>query len=215
MGARAGPVVGFDLDMTLVDSAAGIADTLAAALAEQDLPMDRQACWPLIGLPLEDTLLALAPRVDLAAAVAAYRAGYPLIGAPAATLLPGAVDSIAAVHVRGGRVLVVSAKIESAVRAVLRHVGLEHGEAAVDEVVGGLFGPAKASALLLAGAAIFVGDHPGDVAAARLAGACPVAVSTGPHGRAELTRAGAQVVLSDLREFPSWLDRWLALAASG
>jgi len=208
-------VVGFDLDMTLVDSAAGIAASLEVALAAQGLPMDREAFWPLVGLPLEDTLLALAPTVQVPAAVAAYRAAYPSMGAPVATRLPGAAEAIAAVHARGGRVLVVSAKIEAAVRAVLRQVGLDHGELAPDEVAGGLFAAAKAPRLLAAGAAVFVGDHPGDLEAARLAGAVAVGVSTGPHDRLQLVRAGADVVLPDLAGFPEWLDQWLRVPASG
>jgi hypothetical protein len=42
--------------------------------------MDRATFWPLIGLPLENTLLALAPTVHLPAAVAAYRANYRRVG---------------------------------------------------------------------------------------------------------------------------------------
>ena len=208
-------MVGFDLDMTLVDSAAGIAACLEVALAEQGLPMDRDRFWPLVGLPLEDTLLALAPTVDLTLAVPAYRRAYPRLGAPAATRLPGAAEAIEAVHDLGGVVLVVSAKIETAVRAVLEHVGLAHGRSAPDQVAGGRFAAAKAPCLIEAGATVYVGDHPGDLEAARLAGALGVGVSTGPHGPAELQAAGADVVLPDLTGFPVWLDGWFTVAASG
>jgi uncharacterized protein len=51
-----------------------------------------------------------------------------------------------------------------------------------------------------------VGDHVHDVLAAHTAGACAVAVATGPCSRRELLAAGADVVLEDLTEFPSWLD---------
>lgn len=208
-------MVGFDLDMTLVDSAAGIAACLGVALAEQGLPMDRDRFWPLVGLPLEDTLLALAPTVDLARAVPAYRRAYPTVGAPAATRLPGAAEAIAAVHDLGGLVLVVSAKIEAAVHAVLEHVGLAHGRSAPDRVAGGRFAAAKAPCLIEAGATVFVGDHPGDLEAARLAGALGVGVTTGPHDAEDLRAAGADVVLPDLTGFPGWLHGWFPVAASG
>lgn len=210
-----GLVVGFDLDMTLVDSAAGIAATLQVALAEQGLPMDHERFWPLVGLPLEDTLLALAPTVDLDRAVPAYRRAYPEVGAPAATRLPGAAEAIAAVHELGGTVLVVSAKIETAVRAVLEHVGLADGPSAPDAVAGGRFAAAKAPCLVEAGAWAYVGDHPGDLEAARLARAYGVGVATGPHGRDELLAAGADVVLDDLTGFAGWLDGWFPAVASG
>ena len=213
MGGRL--VVGFDLDMTLVDSAVGIAATLVHALSEQGIAIDPAAVWPLVGLPLQDILLALAPQVDLPAAVGTYRASYPAIGAPAATALPGAAAAVAAAHARDGRVIVVSAKVEPAVRAVLRHTGFEVGDLAPHEVAGGLFAAAKAPRLRTAGAQVFVGDHPGDVEAARLVGAVAIGVATGPHGLAELRAAGADVALPDLLGFPDWLDGWLTVAASG
>ena len=63
-----GPVVGFDLDMTLVDSGAGIAATLRVALTDvlgvsPDLTDDQIRPW--IGIPLEDTVLGLVPAADL------------------------------------------------------------------------------------------------------------------------------------------------------
>ncbi len=194
-------VVGFDLDMTLVDSAAGIAATLVAALAEQDVAVDDAAVWPLVGLPLELMVTRLAPGADPGVAVAGYRRLYPSIGVPATVPLPGAAQALEAVRsVPGGRALVVSTKIVSAVTAVLDQVGL-----VADEVHGGLFAQDKATALRTAGAHAYVGDHPGDVAAARAAGAVAVAVATGPHPAAALARAGADVVLPDLVAVRDWL----------
>jgi phosphoglycolate phosphatase len=76
----------------------------------------------------------------------------------------------------------------------------------VDEVAGGLFAEDKGHYLRRAGAQVYVGDHPGDVRAAQVAGAVSVAVATGPHTAAELAAAGADVVLVDLLGFPHWLD---------
>jgi phosphoglycolate phosphatase len=139
---------------------------------------------------------------------------YPGHGVGQVTLLPGAAEAVAAVHRMGGTVLVVSAKVETAVRAVLAHVGLAAGERAPDEVVGGLFAAAKGVHLLAASADVYVGDHPGDVEAARTAGARSVAVATGPHGADELAAAGADVVLPDLTTFPQWLERFVAASPS-
>jgi phosphoglycolate phosphatase len=193
-------VVGFDLDMTLADSAAGIAATVQAALAEVGRTVRADQVWAYNGVPMEDTMAGLAPGLDPVALTVRYRELYPLVGVPLTTPLAGAGEAVDAVHARGGRVIVVSTKVESAVRLVLAQLGL-----VVDEVSGGLFAQAKAGALRAAGASVFVGDHPGDVAAARAAGAVAVAVATGPHPAAELAAAGADVVLSDLTEFPGWL----------
>jgi phosphoglycolate phosphatase len=142
------------------------------------------------------------------ALAARYRALYPELGVAPTTLLPGAGESVAQVHRLGGRVVVVSAKLEPGVTAVLRHVGLDRGLLAVDAVSGGLFGADKSRVLAEEGADVFVGDHPGDVAAARGAGAVPVGVTTGAHDGQQLLAAGAQVVLPGLTDFPALVRRW-------
>jgi phosphoglycolate phosphatase len=109
----------------------------------------------------------------------------------------------------GGRVLVVSAKAEIGVRQVLAEVGLDHPDVHPDLVVGGLFGAAKGERLLLEKAQVYVGDHPGDVRAAQVAGALSVTVCTGPENAATLAAAGADVVLDDLQGFGAWLSDFL------
>lgn len=205
-----GPVVGFDLDMTLVDSRVGIAATLQAALAEVGVEIVAEQVWPFNGVGLEVTVAALAPDADPVAVAARYRELYPRTGVPPTTLLPGAVEAFRAVHAHGGRVFVVSTKVEPAVRAVLRHVGLDRGPDGADGAAGGLFGADKGTWLAAAGAHVYVGDHPGDVEAARVAGAVSVAVATGPHPAGDLAACGADVVLEDLTAFPRWLDAFEA-----
>ncbi|MBK6870649.1 MAG: HAD family hydrolase [Kineosporiaceae bacterium] len=195
-----GLVVGFDLDMTLVDSAEGIAATVTAALADFGHVTTAQEVWALNGVPLEQTMTALAPGIDAAAAARRYRELYPRLGVPAIRLLPGALDALAAVKRSGGTTVIVSTKVERAVRLVVEAVGLR-----VDAVAGGLFAQAKGGYLREVGAHVYVGDHPGDVLAARAAGATSVAVATGPHPASALAAAGADVVLADLLAFPGWL----------
>jgi phosphoglycolate phosphatase len=194
-------VVGFDLDLTLVDSADGIVATFQATARENGLEVDSEAIRELIGISLQDTVAALMPGVDVDAAVDRYRALYPELGVPPTKLLPGAQDAVAAVHKLGGRVVVVSAKFEPAVRRALDHVGLE-----VDDVVGDLYGEAKGAALLERNASAHVGDHPGDMIGARTAGATAVGVTTGSHDALALREAGADVVFADLLDFPFWLN---------
>jgi phosphoglycolate phosphatase len=208
-----GPVVGFDLDLTLVDSAAGIARTMRAALAAEQAgwppgePTD-EVLLPTIGIPLEASVRLLAPDADIDRVVAAYRRLYPRLGVPATVLLPGVAEAFAAVRAAGGRVLVVSAKTQAAVHAVLVHVGLGPGPLAPDLVAGDLFAGDKGRLLVGEGAHAYVGDHPGDMEAARVAGATAVAVLTGGAGEEELRAAGADVVLPGLTAFPGWLASW-------
>jgi phosphoglycolate phosphatase len=207
---RGRAVVGFDLDLTLVDSAAGIGATLRAALAAEGVsqgPSDEQL-HPYIGIPLEATVARLAPTADPHRVAHRYRRLYPEVGVPGTRLLPGVVEAFAAVRARGGRILVISAKVEPAVRAVLDHVGLDESPLAPDVVVGGLFAGAKGMRLRAAGAHVYVGDHPGDMEAASVAGAAGVGVTTGGSSAAALRAAGADVVLPGLTAFAAWFDEW-------
>jgi uncharacterized protein len=197
------PVVGFDLDMTLVDTRARITASLRATLADVGVHVTEDDVWPWIGPPLRETLAALAPGHDPQPLVTAYRARHDAPGAPDVPALRGAADALAAVRTHGGRAVVVSAKVTPAVELVLRQCGLA---GLVDVAAGGLFGPAKATVLRAEGAVVYVGDHPGDIAAALAAGATSVAVPTGPHPGEALLLAGADVVLPDLAAFPAWLD---------
>jgi phosphoglycolate phosphatase-like HAD superfamily hydrolase len=204
--------VGFDLDLTLVDSAAGIGATLRAALAAEgsrERPPDERL-HRYIGIPLEATVAEVAPDADPKRVAGRYRELYPTLGVPGTTLLPGVEEAFAAVRARKGLILVVSAKVEPAVRAVLEHVGLDAPPLGPDLVVGGLFAAGKGLRLRAAGADVYVGDHPGDMEAARVAGALGVAVATGGTPCAELLAAGADVVLPGLTAFPEWFDEQFA-----
>ena len=67
-----------------------------------------------------------------------------------------------------------------------------------DIVVGEAFAEQKAEVLLAHGARTYVGDHPGDIRAARLAQAYAVGVPTGPTPAEALTAEGADLVIPDL-----------------
>ncbi|HEY9409105.1 MAG TPA: HAD family hydrolase [Jiangellaceae bacterium] len=202
-------VVGFDLDLTLVDSADGIAATFARATKGVGAIVDPDELRPLIGLPLEETMRRFVRPQAVDEAVRLYREYFPSVGAPATSLMPGAAEAVDAVRRRGGRAVIVSAKVESAVRAVLDHVKLE-----VDDVVGDRFGEGKGDALREIGAQAHVGDHPNDMVGARSAGAFAIGVTTGGHDDVALREAGADVVLADLLDFRYWFDDHLAAAAA-
>jgi phosphoglycolate phosphatase len=192
--------VGFDLDMTLVDSRPGIAATYRALVARTGVYVDVDAAVGRLGPPLEQELARWYPAQRVPEAVSEYRALYPEHAIEPCVALPGAAEAVAAVHERGGRVLVVTAKRADLARLHIEHLGLP-----VDEVAGLAWAEGKAGALRSAGAVGYVGDHVGDMAAARVAGIPGVAVATGPCTPEELLAAGASVVLADLREFPPWL----------
>ncbi|AKU17964.1 HAD family hydrolase [Luteipulveratus mongoliensis] len=188
-------VVGFDLDMTLVDSRAGIVACMHHALGKHGGSATDEELWPLIGAPLYDNLALFLPEEKVEAAAQDYRAAYLIDAVDMTTAMPGSHDLLAAIHERGGRVVVVSAKVQTAITAVLDHVGLSP-----DEVVGDLFAEAKARGLQEHGATAYVGDHAGDMRAARTAQVPGIGVTTGPHDAATLREAGATYVVDGLAD---------------
>lgn len=198
-------MVGFDLDMTLVDSRDGITLTMEKVLAELNVFVPRDDIFRTIGLPLWDSFPKWIRGELVDAAVVRYRELYKSIGIPITTVLPGARESLEAIHQAGGHTMVVSAKLESAVQKIVTLLDLQ-----VDVVRGDLFAEGKASALIEESAAIYVGDHPADVIGARAAGALSVAVTTGPASIDDLRAEGAEVILADLVGFPTWFNAWLS-----
>jgi phosphoglycolate phosphatase len=200
-------VIGFDLDMTLVDSADAIVDSVEAACAHFGAGIDAASVRATVGLPLDQVFPAFIPGVPYAEALEVYRARYLSHGLAMQTVLPGAREALRVTVEDGFRVVVISAKKDTHVRAVLDTVGLS---SLVSDVVGERFAETKADALRELGARVYVGDHVGDVLGARGAGAVAVAVATGPTSASELAAAGADVVLDDLNGYVPWWRDWTA-----
>ncbi|MFF6997477.1 HAD family hydrolase [Streptomyces sp. NPDC008313] len=192
--------VGFDLDMTLIDSRPGIRTCFEALVARTGTYVDCDLVVSRLGPPLEEELAHWFPAERVAAMGDLYREMYPEHAITGSLAMPGAREAIAAVHEAGGRALVVTAKYEPNAKLHLEHLRID-----ADAVVGSLWAEEKARALREYGASVYVGDHTGDVRGARTAGAYSVAVATGPCDEAELRGAGADVVLTDLTRFPAWL----------
>ncbi|MEU8163923.1 HAD family hydrolase [Micromonospora parva] len=199
--------VGFDLDMTLVDSRPGIAAAYRALTARTGVPVDAELAVSRLGPPLRTEIAHWFPPEQVESAVRVYRELYPAYAITPTLLLPGAREAIDAIRDRGGRVLVVTSKIGRLARLHLDHLGLT-----VDELAGDLFAEQKATALREHGATHYVGDHVADMAAAAAAGVPGIGVATGPCSRAELRAAGAELVLDELTEFPAALDGMIQLA---
>jgi phosphoglycolate phosphatase len=193
--------VGFDLDMTLVDSRPGIRASLDALTHETGVPIDADVVIDRLGPKLEWELAQWFPAERVAHACKRYRAHYwdHCVGA-GTLLLPGARAAVETVRTRGGRVVIVTAKSESLAHRCLRSVGLK-----ADVVVGHVYGDEKRDALIAHSAAIYVGDTVTDVQSALDASATAVGVTTGPDDATRLLAAGAHVVLDSLEQFVDWL----------
>ncbi len=196
--------VGFDLDMTLIDTVPGFGATLAALGEELGVDFAIDDLTSRLGPPLGDSLAAHLPADAVAGAVDRFRALYPGLAIASVPLLPGAVEAIAAVRGHGGRVVVVTGKFRPNAQLHVDHLGLD-----LDHLEGEVWGVGKAAVLRAEGVSVYVGDHVHDVEGALAAGALSVSVLTGGCTAEELLDAGTDVVLADLREFPAWLDQHL------
>jgi phosphoglycolate phosphatase len=195
---KAGPV-GFDLDLTLINSRPAIMAAWRAVAEELGVSIDLDDVDRRMGIKLEDEVAYWFPAGSQLKAATSYRRHYVALVPDLTFPLPGADEAIAAVRAAGERAVVVTAKHPVSVQPSLAAVGLQP-----DEVFAHVHGPEKAAVLARIGAAVYVGDTPADMAAGRDGGAVPVGVPTGSFGRQELAAAGARVVLGSLSDFPSW-----------
>jgi phosphoglycolate phosphatase len=192
-------VVGFDLDMTLVDSRPAVMAAFEELARETGTLIDLAAVDSRLGIKLEDEVGYWYPAQEQVAAVAIYRRHYVRLAAAHTAALPGAERALAAVRAAGDRAVIITAKHPISVGPSLEAAGLT-----ADEVFTHVHGPEKAAVLRELAAVAYVGDSPPDMAAAVAAGVRAVGVSTGSYGGRELYEAGADVVLDSLTGFPSW-----------
>jgi phosphoglycolate phosphatase len=203
------PAVGFDLDMTLIDSRPGIAATYRELSARTGVHVDAELVVTRLGPPLRSELREWFPPTEVEDAVDLYRSLYPRYAIEPTRPTPGAREALAAVRTLGLRVVVVTSKIGRLAALHLDHLGLT-----ADELAGDRFAEGKAAAIKEYGVRWFVGDHVGDMVAATAAGITGIGVTTGPCSATELTEGGATYVLDDLTAFPALLRR-IAVGSAG
>jgi phosphoglycolate phosphatase len=202
-------VIGFDLDMTLIDSRPGIHATLCTLVEESGYFIDADVVVARLGPPLEQEMAEWVPADQVDPLSDRFRELYGEMGIEGTVALPGAAEALEAVRAMGARTLVVTAKYEPNAWRCLEQVKLE-----VDAVVGSRHGPQKGKTLAERGASVYVGDTPPDMEAARIAGAIGVAVPSGPFTAAKLEAAGADIILESLLDFPEWFGKDLGAHAS-
>ena len=208
----------WDVDYTLV-SADGLGTRLYEAVFREMFGRELPAVAPKAGRTdraiVGDTLtLAGVSRAEVGpflAALARACAGGAVPGP--VRPLPGAADAIAALASPGIRQSVLTGNIRPLAALKLRRAGLgdhldldvsAYGD--VHEVRAELVAVARQAAGraydadFSGSATVLVGDTPLDVEAALATGARAVAVATGSYSAAELTAAGAELVLPDLTD---------------
>ena len=93
--------VGFDLDMTLIDSRPGIAAAFRALTERTGVFVDGDLAVTRLGPPLRTELAEWFPAADVEQAVTTYRSLYPDYAIAPAVPMPGAIEALAAVRELG------------------------------------------------------------------------------------------------------------------
>jgi len=200
-GGEARATLFFDMDGTLIDSEVGITTCIAYALQKMGHPVPPQETllgW--IGPSLRTTFTPLfGDEVRVEEAVAYYRERFDVEGWREHTLYPDIEAAVRALHGRGHRLAVVTAKNEPHARRIVEHLpfgGL------FDDVIGSTPDGSRSSKAQLVGEALqrlqlqpaqcwMIGDRRMDIEGARHHGLRNVGVLWGFGGEAELTEAGA------------------------
>lgn len=206
----------FDLDGTLVDSDAGIVNSMNYALTGLGLsaksPEDLKQ---YIGPPLADTFcesLGLGPERG-AEALARYREYYARTGIFEASLYPGVADMLAALHRAGRGLFLGTSKVADYADRILEKFGIRQyfsfvGGATLD---GARRGKEEVLRHLLAENpgletdAVMVGDTVYDVEGAGAVGLDTAAVLWGYGSRWLLEKAGARWFFADVPALQAWL----------
>lgn len=193
-------LVGFDLDMTLIDSRPGIKAVYQEVSRRTGIPIDADLVVTRLGPPLEIEMANWFPADQVDDMADLYRALYAEHALPLIGPMPGAIEALAAVR-ESGRAIVITAKNVIHARSHVAAFGFDPAD-----VFGSVWREGKADVLRAVDATIYVGDHVHDMEAAASAGVIGVGVATGPNSADELTQNGAHAVLNSLTEFPLLLD---------
>ncbi len=204
----------FDLDGTLIDGYAAIADALAYAMRRLGAPeLPASEVRGMVGHGLE-RLLEKAVGADRAAdGVRLFRERYPEVAVPKSHLLPGVAGVLEALEVRGHPMAVASNKPSAFSRMILEARGVAgrfRDVAGPDAAT-----PAKPDPAMLvrlmeqAGASpletAVVGDMEVDFEFARAAGCRVALIPGGSRTREELSRVRPDAFLDSIADVPSWL----------
>ncbi|HQS08773.1 MAG TPA: phosphoglycolate phosphatase [Xanthobacteraceae bacterium] len=189
------PVIAFDLDGTLVDTAPDLLATLDAVLSDYAIaPVDRDATRNMIGggarllivRALEHNGI-IAPKDDLDALTARFIAHYAAHIADHSRPFPGLLEALDALEGEGALLAVCTNKLERLARLLLDRLDLTRRFVAITGA--DTYAKSKPDPLPLrstfaaAGASggfgLMVGDSATDVATAKAAGVPVIAVSFG------------------------------------
>lgn len=211
------PLIVFDWDGTILDSAGAIVRSIQAACADLDLPVpDDSRARHVIGLGLADAMRHAVPDLPperYQAMVDRYRHHY-LSGDHNLTLFAGIPELLARLHAAGYMLAVATGKSRIGLERALDHGGLRpyfHASRCADECHSKphpqMLEELLAEFGMAAEQAVMIGDTSHDLLMAANAGVGGVGVTYGAHP-ADFLRQHAHLVCVDtVVELDQWLHK--------
>jgi phosphoglycolate phosphatase len=209
------PLIVFDWDGTLFDSAAVIAEGIQHAARDMGLPVpDRETASHVIGLGLGDSLrhaMPTLPAERYQEFLALYR-GYFIEREDTLTLFAGVPELLSELKERGHRLAVATGKPRRGLDRALHSSGL--GALFAATRCGDETQPKPHPAMLLelmdqmqlrASDLLMIGDTSHDLGMAKSAGVDAVAVSYGAHPHDSLRAWTPRACVSSVVELRQWL----------
>lgn len=198
----------FDLDGTLTDSAPGITNSVAYALAHFGIHEKPENLLKFIGPPLNESLsefYGFSPEQTVEA-ITVFRKYFVEKGWCENAPYPGIADLLRDLQAAGKQLMVATSKPEVQAVRILKHFGLAQY---FDQICGAPLGNedgAKKSAVIRRALecaedlsrTVMVGDRRHDVAGAKETGLPCIGVLYGYGGREELEKAGAAFIAEDM-----------------
>lgn len=206
----------FDLDGTLTDSAPGITNAVAYALAHYGIREDPKNLMQFVGPPLTESLrefygFDLEKEME---AIGFFREYFDEKGWLENAPYPGIADLLHDLKAAGLTLMVATSKLEIQAVRVLNYFGLAKYFDHICGVPLGSEGARKSDIIRNALScldgpveAVMVGDRRHDVVGARETGLPCIGVLYGYGGREELEEAGAEFIAEDLAELKALLLR--------
>ena len=198
----------FDLDGTLTDSAPGITNSVAYALAHFGIHEEPKDLLKFVGPPLNESLAefyGFSPE-RTTEAIAVFREYFVEKGWCENAPYPGVTEMLRDLQAAGKQLMVATSKPEVQAVRILKHFGLapyfDHiCGAPPDNEEGAKKSAIIRRALEWAGdlsQTVMVGDRRHDVAGAKETGLPCIGVLYGYGGREELEQAGAAYIAEDM-----------------
>jgi len=193
--------VAFDFDLTLVNSSEAIKKTIVHVLENYNIQPTIHEVNNCLHLPLNKIFNVWKRKLDIAIAEEMYLEKYFDLCTEGAFLLPGAKDLLENLTRRNIEIVIVSAKKEKNLQKMLKFFGLDQYDS-----YGDVFLETKAEVLRKKGCKFYVGDHPNDVLAARLANCKSIITLTGVSKKDEFDEFVPDLIVESLNYLLDHLD---------